>query len=40
MEIEDTVAYVVYADQQLAVTKSGKLFLITQGGLTELKKLK
>ena len=40
VEIEDTVAYVVYADQQLAVTKSGKLFLITQGGLTELKKIK
>ena len=40
VDIEDTVAYVVYADQQLAVTKSGKLFLITQGGLTELKKLK
>lgn len=40
VEIEDTVAYVLYADQQLAVTQSGKLFLITQGGLTELKKLK
>lgn len=40
VEIADTIAYVIYADQQLAVTKSGKLFLITQGGLTELKKIK
>lgn len=40
VEIEDTIAYVVYADQEMAVTKSGKVFLITQGGLTELKKIK
>ena len=38
--IEDSVAYVLYADQQLAVTKSGKLFLVTQEGLTELRKIK
>ena len=40
VEIDDTIAYVYYADQEMAVTKSGKLFLITQGGLTELKKIK
>ncbi|MBP5401473.1 MAG: sodium:proton antiporter NhaD [Bacteroidales bacterium] len=40
VEIEDTVAYVFYADQQMAVTKSGKVFLITQSGLTELRKIK
>ena len=40
VEIDDSVAYVLYADQQLAVTKSGKLFLVTQEGLTELRKIK
>ncbi len=40
VEIADTIAYVVYADQQMAVTKSGKVFLIAQEGLTELRRIK
>ncbi|MBQ7550227.1 MAG: sodium:proton antiporter NhaD [Bacteroidales bacterium] len=34
--IEDTVGYVIYGDQQLGITQSGKLYLISQNGPVEL----